>query len=264
MKREFEVIYLFSFKAAEEGHADLVKTLLKAGGGASDENRLGYTAAHLSAKNGHMNVLEALRNAQEDSISLTSRKLGMSALHIAAFYGQTETVRDLLQYIPATSTTDPPLSLATSFIKDLGTESGLTPLHMAAYSGEENVVRLLLNFEGVQVDAPTVNFGYNPIHLACRGGHTTVVGLLLSRSSELLESKDASGKASLHIAAVYGHRQMVEVLLGQGAEIDAIDKELWTPLICAAQAGHLDVVRLLVESGASPLAKTQKGQSAIW
>lgn len=250
--------------AAEGGHAELVKTLLDAGAGASDENRMGYTAAHLAAKNGHMNVLEALRNAQEDSINLTSKKLGMSALHIAAFYGQTETVRDLLQYIPATSGTDPPISLQTAFIRELGTESGLTPLHMAAYSGEENVVRLLLNFEGVQVDAPTANLGFNPLHLACGGGHTSVVGLLLSRSSELLESKDASGKASLHIAATMGHKQMVEVLLGQGAEIDAIDKELWTPLICASQAGHLDVVKLLVESGASPLAKTSKGQSAIW
>ncbi|ODM91965.1 Short transient receptor potential channel 2 [Orchesella cincta] len=35
-------------------------------------------------------------------------------------------------------------------------------------------------------------------------------------------------------------------------------------LICAAQAGHLDVVSLLVISGASPLAKTAKGHSAIW
>jgi ankyrin repeat protein len=41
-------------------------------------------------------------------------------------------------------------------------------------------------------------------------------------------------------------------------------QELWTPLICASKAGHLDVVKLLVESGASPLAKTSKGHSPIW
>ena len=51
-----------------------------------------------------------------------------------------------------------------------------------------------------------------------------MVGLLLSRSSELLESKDNTGRTGLHIAAVHGHNQMVEVLLGQGAEIDAVDK----------------------------------------
>ncbi len=62
--------------AAEGGHSDLVMSLLEAGASASDENSLCW--------NGHMNVLEALRNAQENSINLTSRKLGISALHMAA------------------------------------------------------------------------------------------------------------------------------------------------------------------------------------
>lgn len=53
------------------------------------------------------------------------------------------------------------------------------------------------------------------MHLACYGGHVTVVGLLLSRSAELLESKDRHGKTGLHIAATHGHYQMVEVLLGE-------------------------------------------------
>jgi len=68
-----------------------------------------------------------------------------------------ETVRELLAFIPATTPSEAPISVAASFIKELGTESGLTPLHLASYSGEENVVRLLLNIEGVKVDAITTN-----------------------------------------------------------------------------------------------------------
>ena len=60
--------------------------------------------------------------------------------------------------------------------------------------------------------------------MACFGGHITVVGLLLSRSAELLHSGDKHGKTGLHIAAQHGRYQMCEVLLGQGAEINATDK----------------------------------------
>ena len=43
-----------------------------------------------------------------------------------------------------------------------------------------------------------------------------------------------------------------KVLIGQGADLTTPDKEGWTALHCAASAGFLDVVKLLVESGASP------------
>ncbi|XP_054262267.1 ankyrin-1-like [Macrosteles quadrilineatus] len=199
--------------AAEGGHADVVKVLVRAGASCTDENKAGFTAVHLAAQNGH---------------------------------GQS----------------DPPTG--ASLVGELGNESGMTPLHFAAYSGNENVVRLLLNSVGVQVDAATSENGYNPLHLACFGGHITVVGLLLSRSSDLLHSSDKHGKTGLHVAATHGHYQMVEVLLGQGAEINATDKNGWTALHCAARAGCFDVVRLLVESGASPKSETNYGSAPIW
>lgn len=92
----------------------------------------------------------------------------------------------------------------------------------------------------------------------------SVVGLLLSRSAELLQSTDRNGRTGLHIAAMHGHFQMVEILLGQGAEINATDRNGWTPLHCAAKAGHLDVVKLLCEAGASPKSETNYGCAAIW
>lgn len=57
---------------------------------------------------------------------------------------------------------------------------------------------------------------------------------------------------------------MVEVLLGQGAEINATDRSGYTPLHCAAKAGYLNVVKLLVESGASPKSETAHGCVPIW
>ncbi|XP_049790340.1 serine/threonine-protein phosphatase 6 regulatory ankyrin repeat subunit A [Schistocerca nitens] len=255
--------------AAEGGHADVVRALVRAGASCTDENKAGFTAVHLAAQNGHNQVLDVMRSTQ--SLRVSSKKLGVTALHVAAYFGQAETVRELLIHVPATVKSDPPAG--SSLVGELGNESGMTPLHLAAYSGNENVVRLLLNSAGVQVDAATTENvsspwcalqGYNPLHLACFGGHITVVGLLVSRAADLLQSGDKHGKTGLHIAAMHGHFQMCEVLLGQGAEINAPDKNGWTSLHCAARAGYIDVVRLLVESGASPKSETNYGSAPIW
>ncbi|KAH8263555.1 hypothetical protein KR044_010530 [Drosophila immigrans] len=246
--------------AAEGGHADVVKALVRAGASCTEENKAGFTAVHLAAQNGHGQVLDVLKST--NSLRINSKKLGLTPLHVAAYYGQADTVRELLTSVPATVKSETPTG--QSLFGDLGTESGMTPLHLAAFSGNENVVRLLLNSAGVQVDAATVENGYNPLHLACFGGHMSVVGLLLSRSAELLQSTDRNGRTGLHIAAMHGHFQMVEILLGQGAEINATDRNGWTPLHCAAKAGHLDVVKLLCEAGASPKSETNYGCAAIW
>ncbi|XP_025833800.1 serine/threonine-protein phosphatase 6 regulatory ankyrin repeat subunit A [Agrilus planipennis] len=246
--------------AAEGGHAEVVKALVRAGASCTDENKAGFTAVHLAARNGHGQVLEVLRSS--NSLRVSSKKLGVTALHVAAYFGQADTVRELLTNIPGTVKSDIPNG--ASLVPALGNESGMTPLHLASFSGNENVVRLLLNSAGVQVDASTHENGYNPMHLACYGGHTTVVGLLLSRSAELLESHDRHGRRGLHIAATHGHYQMVEVLLGQGAEINATDKSGWTPLHYASRAGCFDVVKLLTESGASPKSETNQGAAPIW
>lgn len=92
----------------------------------------------------------------------------------------------------------------------------------------------------------------------------SIVGLLLSRSAELLHSTDRHGKTGLHIAATYGHYQMMEVLIGQGADINGTDKNGWTPLHCCAKAGFLDVVKLLTTAGASPKVETNYGCAPIW
>lgn len=54
------------------------------------------------------------------------------------------------------------------------------------------------------------------------------------------------------------------LFIGQGAEINATDKNGWTPLHYASRAGCFDVVKLLTESGASPKSETNLGAAPIW
>lgn len=137
--------------AAEGGHAEVVKALVRAGANITDENKAGFTAVHLAAQNGHGQVLEVLRSS--NTLRVTSKKLGVTPLHVAAYFGQADTVRELLTHVPGTVKSDSPSGM--SLVQTLGNESGMTPLHLASFSGNENVVRLLLNSAGVQVDAAT-------------------------------------------------------------------------------------------------------------
>lgn len=137
--------------AAEGGHADVVKALVRAGASCTEENKSGFTAVHLAAQHGHGTVLEVMRSS--NSLRVVSKRLGVTALHVAAYYGQADTVRELLIHVPAAVKSDPPSG--ASLVPALGSESGMTPLHLASFSGNENVVRLLLNSAGVQVEAAT-------------------------------------------------------------------------------------------------------------
>jgi FOG: Ankyrin repeat len=47
--------------AAEGGHANVVRVLVKAGASCTDENKTGFTAVHLAAQNGHNQVIAAFK-----------------------------------------------------------------------------------------------------------------------------------------------------------------------------------------------------------
>jgi ankyrin repeat protein len=57
---------------------------------------------------------------------------------------------------------------------------------------------------------------------------------------------------------------MVQVLLGQGAELNARDRDGWLSLHYAAHAGFLDTVKLLVDSGAPTTSETTEGHIPLW
>lgn len=65
-----------------------------------------------------------------------------------------------------------------------------------------------------------------------------------------------SGRKPLHHAADYGHAEVVDYLISNGADVNVQDKHGLTPLLCACYEGHLKCVKILLEKGAD---KNQKG-----
>lgn len=83
---------------------------------------------------------------------------------------------------------------------------------------------------------------------AARVGSPEVAGLLLARGAEV-DGRDRYGCTALHIAAFGGHLPLVELLLQQGADVNAID---CAGLAAVDHAGNrIDVVRALLAAGAA-------------
>lgn len=64
------------------------------------------------------------------------------------------------------------------------------------------------------------------------------------------------GITALHNAICAGHIEIVKFLVEFGCDVNAQDSDGWTPLHCAASCNNLSMVKFLVESGACLFAAT--------
>jgi ankyrin repeat protein len=86
---------------------------------------------------------------------------------------------------------------------------------------------------------------------ACARGDLAVVGRLIRRNHALVNQRMTdNGATPLLVAAQKGHLAVVKFLVEEGkASVDQATNDDATPLFIAAQEGHLDVVKYLVEEG---------------
>jgi len=89
-------------------------------------------------------------------------------------------------------------------------------LHLAAREGDETAIRQLL--EG-DVDVDAKYDGQTPFQLAARWGHREVVRILLKISPDT-DIADSEGNTALLLASQYGHKEVVRLLLKDGVEMD--------------------------------------------
>ncbi|KAL8148991.1 protein VAPYRIN-LIKE-like [Apium graveolens] len=57
---------------------------------------------------------------------------------------------------------------------------------------------------------------------------------------------DLHGRTALHVAAIYGHVEVLQFLVSLGSNPDTADHHGWTPLHCASIAGHVEAAEFLL------------------
>lgn len=237
-----------------------------------------------------LDILNQANNTDEDR-----GILALKAFHLAVASNQEETMKRLWDSYPTVRLGKEvpnqigmtPLISATSWghetiVKFLletgeanvnarysGNSSEDTALLIAANKQFVSIVELLLNHEANPQDSN--KYGRNAIHRAMGppvgeedAKRSAIVRLLLRKNREaLLAAKCAADKHALHMAAEVRNKTMIELLVVQGAEIEAKDCAGRTPLFCAIDSGKVTAVEALVKHGAKLNEKDNLGRT-VW
>jgi ankyrin repeat protein len=99
-----------------------------------------------------------------------------------------------------------------------------------------------------------------PLHYAALCGFPTVVKYLLIEYWQEIDTLGFDNDSTaLHLACRRGHVEVVCVLLDSGANAEALDKHESTPLHEASRGGHVELVRVLLDRGVDTKPKNDAG-----
>jgi len=86
------------------------------------------------------------------------------------------------------------------------------------------------------------------LHVAADFGNLELTKALVASGADVNQRGGTFGGTPINLAAYKGHREVIEFLVGCGAELDESEPER-NPLFSAIHGGHIEIVRLLLNAG---------------
>lgn len=123
-------------------------------------------------------------------------------------------------------------------------DKGQTLMHVYCAEGNTQVVKFLLG-HGATASILAVDENLRtPLHYACISGHKEIVNLLI-KDGAIVNALDTNGETPLHFATFYGHTEVVEALLDHKASTNVCNKHNLSPLHYAAAGNYPDIIKKL-------------------
>jgi ankyrin repeat protein len=238
--------------AAKKQDAAAVRSLLRQRADVNAADAEGMTALHWAAHHNDLALVRALLAAGAKATA--ANRYGVTPLHEAATLGNTAMVSALLR---------------AGADADAAFGDGETPLMIAARVGSVDTVKALLE-RGAKVNAAEAFRGQTALMLAANEGHAAVVTALVvaganvnARTKEydfqkltggaggIIHDRAQGGLTALILAARQGSREAGDVLLGAGADINAVEPQYqFSALQTAIFNGQYAFAKMLIDKGA--------------
>jgi len=285
--------------ACESGSAPIVERLIAAGVSANATGPYGETALHTCAHSGKVEAAKVLM-AHGASLDAGDSWRGQTPLMWAAAQRHPDMMRALIEAgadVNARSTIIAWERQRTSEPRDKWLPpGGLTPMLFAAREGCVDCVKVLI---GAGADPNIVDPDqYSPLVMALINGHFDVAGALIDAGANL-DMEDKAGRTALWAAVdahtiptsnrpapretddTLGSMDIITKLLDRGAKVDVplraqvpyrtkLDRGGdgvlgvgTTPLLRAAKAGDVPVIKMLLDKGANARKTTRNSVNAI-
>lgn len=131
---------------------------------------------------------------------------------------------------------------------DAAGPSGEPALVSAALRGKTDIVRLLVD-AGADPSVRT-DRGMTALHAAAFAGHREIAAILLAGDAPLDDNANRFGITPLHAASEENKPELVELFLQAGADVEATERNGYSPITRAGWREHWDIVRMLKAAGA--------------
>ena len=158
------------------------------------------------------------------------------------------------------------IALALFIFLGNGEMAFANPLHDAARSGDVNKVSELID-DGVSINAFD-DKGETPLIIAILESRLSVVDIIIEYGADI-RARNRGGFTALHAASYVGNSEIARKLLDEGADVNDQDNKAGvTALSVAAEEGYSGVAQVLIDFGANLEASERNGYTplsrALW
>jgi ankyrin repeat protein len=209
-----------------------------------------YQGLIIATRRGDINTVKLLVKKLHTKVNCTHPSNNFLPLMISATEGFTDIFEFFIMEGSDVLTTD---------------RDGISPIHKAAEYGHQDIINIAIK-AGAEISKTTI-LGHSPLRFSlCNNREDVSIFFMESGADVMTTCKE--GFSALYVAAEYNQIRTISWII-QNRKKSKVDLDVktagggFTPIFIAAKNGNIQIVDLLMQSGANPSIASKSGDTPI-